>query len=84
MEVAQMLGSQGSWWHQVCRHMDCLSQRNDGPITLFLASSSWQSESLFVWSVSVPLAHSGSGVLLYDLAYQALKWPPWLGSFSVA
>ena len=69
MEVAQLLGSQGPWWHQVCRHMDCLSRRNDGPITIFLASSSWQSEILF--SPSLLLGHSGT-----------LK-APWLRSFSM-
>ena len=86
MEVAQLLGSQGPWWHQVCRHMDCLSRRIDGPITLFLASSSWQ-QILFGPSLLLgPFRHFKgpmAGVRLYDMAYQALKWPPRLGSFSV-
>ena len=47
MKVAQLLGWQRPCWHKVCRDTDCLSRRSDGPISLFLASGSWQLEGFF-------------------------------------
>lgn len=64
MEVAQMLGSQGPWWHSSVQAHGLPKPKERWPYYSFLVSSSWQSESLFVWSISVALAHSGSGVLL--------------------
>ena len=48
-KVVQQLGSQGPWQCQVCWNTDSLSCRRYGPISLFLASGSWQSEGLFGW-----------------------------------
>ena len=40
MEVAQLLGSRGPWWHQVCRDDGSLRRRGYGTIESF--SSLWQ------------------------------------------
>ena len=72
LKVAQLLGMEGPWWHQVCRDMDCLHHRNYGPIRVFFqASCSQQPEGLFGQSFSAALP------------IQALRGPPCLGSFSV-
>ena len=72
MKVAQLLGLQGPWWHQVCRDTDCLCHRSYSPIRVFFqASYSWQPEGLLGPSFSVaPLV-------------RALRGLPCLGSFSV-
>ena len=72
MKVAQLLGLQGPWWHQVRRDTDCLCHRSYSPIRVFFqASYSWQPEGFFGPSFSVaPLV-------------QALRGLPCLGSFSV-
>ena len=54
MKVAHLLGSRGPWWRQVCRDLDCLGGRSQGPIrVLFQTSCSWLSEGLFGQSFSV-------------------------------
>ena len=72
VKVAQLLGLQGPWWHEVCGDTDCLCSRSSGPIRVFFrASCSWCSEGLFgqPFSIALPL--------------QALRGLPCLGSFSV-
>ena len=72
MKVAELLGLQGPWQHQVCRDMNCLHHRSYGPIRVFSrASCSWQSEGLFDQSFSI------------SLPIQALRGLTYLGSFSV-
>ena len=52
--MAQLLGLQGPWRHQVCRDMDYLCCRSYGPIRVFSrASCSWRSEGLFGQSFSI-------------------------------
>ena len=70
--MAELLGLQGPWQHQVCRDMNCLHHRSYGPIRVFSqASCSWQSEGLFDQSFSI------------SLCIQALRGLTYLGSFSV-
>ena len=72
MMVAQLLGLWEPWQHQVCRDMDCLHQRNYGPIRVFFqVSCNWLSEGLFEQSFSIVLP------------IQALRGLPFLGSFFV-
>ena len=72
VKVAQLLGLQGPWQHQVCRDTDCLRHRSYGPIRVFSpACCSWRSEGLLGQSFSLALP------------VQALKRLPCLGSFSV-
>ena len=82
MKVAQLLGLQGPWWHQVCKDTDCLCHRSYGPIRVFFQDScSWQSEGLFGQSFSIapPIqAHRGvplPGVLLCCSVHQAFDGP---------
>ena len=90
VNLAQLLGLQGPWWHQVCRDTDCLCPRSYGLIRVFFRSScSWQSEGLFGQSFSIapPIqALRGLPCLGSFSAVQGIRHkegPPWLGSYSV-
>ena len=88
--MAQLLGLQGPWWHQVCRDMDCLHRRSYYPIRVsFWASCSWWSGCLFGQSFSVAppiqtvrgLPCLGSFSVVWHLRH--IEGLPWLGSYSV-
>ena len=90
MKVAQLLGLQGPWWHQVCRDTDCLCHRSYSPIGVFFqAPYSWQSEGLFGPSFSVaPLVQAlrglsclGSFSVVRHVRY--MEGPPWLSASGV-
>ena len=90
VKVAQLLGLQGPWWHQVFRDTDCLCHRSYGPIRVFfLAFYSWWSKGLFGQSFSVALtiqALRGRPCLRSFSVVQCIrhiKGPPWLGFYSV-
>ena len=54
MKVPQLLGLWEPWRYQVCRDMDCLCCKSNGPVRVFFwASCSWRSEDLFGQSFSV-------------------------------
>ena len=83
MKVAQLLGLQGPWQHQVCRDTNCLRGRSYGPVRVFSrASCSWLSGGLFAQSFSVAppgQALRGNplpGVPLCGSTHQAIEAPP--------
>ena len=90
VKVAQLLGLQRLWWHQVCRDMDCLCCGSYSPIRdFFQASCSWWLESLFGQSFSVAppiqalrgLPSQGSFSVVRKVRH--IEGSPWLGSYSV-
>ena len=73
MQVVQLFGSWGPWWHQVCRDTGSLCHRSYGIIRIFfLTSGRLRSNGLFDRAFSVALC------------IRHLKGNPWLGSFSLA
>ena len=89
MKVAQLLGLQGPWQHQVCRDTDCLHHRSYGPIWVFFqASCSWPSEGLFgqSFSVALPIQALRGLPCLRSFSVRRVRHiegPPWLGSYFV-
>ena len=66
--MAQLLGSQGLWQHQICRDTDCFCCRSYDPIRVFFrASYSWPSEDPSGQSFSIaPPFRPLEGSLAWD------------------
>ena len=56
MKVAKLLESQGSWWCQVCKYMDCLNHRSYGPIRILSRASCTGDQKPSLASLSLQLS----------------------------